>query len=222
MVHLFADSHYGAHSGRELWRCLSPSWRERVSFHENDLPLLESGRWLEDCGLLALHFIGGAEGVPLPGEGGCAAVRHWCENGGNLLLLHGGSAAFWHCGWWRKLMSLRWVRPGDPDGVAFSFHPRHPCRVAPVKGCGHPLAARLVPMELPEDEIYAGLQAASTLQVLLETTIPEGRFPQCAVDSTPWGGIQLHFLPGHDPGSLAVPEFTRNVEACLDYLLTGN
>ena len=222
MIHLFADSHYGVHSGRELWRHLPVAWRERIAFHENDLPLLESGKWLEDCELLALHFIGGAEGAPLPGEGACAAARRWCESGGSLLLLHGGSAAFWHCDWWRRLMALRWVRPGDPDGVTPSFHPIHPYRVTPVAGGAHPLAKQLVPMEFPEDEIYAGLQAATTLQVLLETTIPEGCFPQCALDTTPWGGRQLHFLPGHAPETLAVPELVQNVQSCLKYLVASH
>ncbi|MGN0866499.1 MAG: ThuA domain-containing protein [Oligosphaeraceae bacterium] len=218
MIHFFADQHYGARPGARLHQCLSPSWRARVLLHEEEWGLLEEGRWREDCELLVLNMIGGTCDQPHPGEGAARAVRAWCEKGGNLLLIHGGSAAFWQWAWWRQAMAMRWVRPGDPEGVTPSFHPVHPYRVSRT-GSPHPLAARLQEMELPQDEIYAGLACAPSLEVLMETRVPEGCFPQCALAPTPWGGIQLHFLPGHRPETFQVPALVENVERCLEYLL---
>lgn len=217
MIHFFADQHYGARPGARLHACLSPSWRSRILLHEEEWDVLEEGSWRKDCQLLMLNMIGGSCHQPHPGEGAARAVRAWCENGGDLLLIHGGSAAFWQWDWWRQAMAMRWVRPEDPEGATPSFHPVHPYRVVPVEG-SHPLASRLQAMELPQDEIYAGLACAPSLTVLMETRVAEGCFPQCALAPTPWGGRQLHFLPGHRPEAFQVPALVENVERCLEYL----
>ena len=217
MIHFFADRHYGARPGASLYQRLSPAWRGRMAFHEEEWEALSRGEWLVGCDLLVLNMIGGSCGQPHPGGKASQAVRRWCEGGGNLLRLHGGSAAFSQWDWWRQAMALRWVRPEDPDGLPPSFHPLHPYRVTLAKS-RHPLAALLQEMSLPQDEIYAGLAQRPPLEVLLETQVPEGCFPQCAIAPTPWGGRQLHFLPGHSPEAFQVPALVKNVESCLEYL----
>ena len=121
MIYFFADDHYNAHCGKNIFEHLPEQIRKKTVFAENDWTILESGKWLDDCELLILNLIGTTCNLPHPGQGAEQAVRSWCERGGNILLLHGSSAAFWQWDWWRKIVGFRWVRPGDPDGV---FRPR--------------------------------------------------------------------------------------------------
>ena len=82
MIYFFADDHYNVSPGKEIYNHLPETLKKRIRFFENDWSLLESGDWLPGCG---------AE----------RAVRAWCERGGNALLLHGSSAAFWEWAWWQ-------------------------------------------------------------------------------------------------------------------------
>lgn len=221
MIQFFCDNHYGAFPGRTICQALPGALSSRISFHENDWWGLSSGEWLRECDLLALDMIGGSCGEPHPDASAEHAVRSWCEGGGGLLLLHGGSAAFWQWQWWREAMALRWVRPDDPDGLPASFHPVRPYLVTRKELTAHPLAALLSGMTLPEDEVYAGLAAQVPSLTLLETTIPEGIFPQCVVAPTPWGGTQIHFLPGHAPACVQTPSLVKNIQIILEWMLSN-
>ena len=179
---------------------------------------MESGDWIADAELVMLDMIGGTCGQVHPGEGAERAMRRWCEAGGDLLLLHGSSAAFWQWEWWRNIVGFRWVRPGDPDGVVPSAHPKHPCRVEVAK-VRHPLAKLLRPLELPCDEIYINLEQVSPTVTLMETRIDEGVFPQCYETVTPWGGRILSFIPGHLPEVTGNPDLVHNITVLVDYLL---
>ena len=117
MNYFFADDHYGVNPGRHIFELLPEDFRRETVFTENEWSLLESGEWEKDCELLVLHMIAGTCGQPMPGPGAEKAVRAYCERGGDLLLLHGSSAAFWGWDWWRGMVGLRWVRPEDPDGI---------------------------------------------------------------------------------------------------------
>ena len=150
MIFFFADDHYRTRAGAGIFANLPGDLRNQSVFRENDFSLLESGAWECGCELLVLHLIGGTCSRPHPGAGAEAAVKRYCARKGPMLLLHGSSAAFWQWPWWRRITGMRWVRPNDPDGVERSVHPAAPCRVRPCK-CRHPLAAKLVPFELPED-----------------------------------------------------------------------
>ena len=218
MIYFFADDHYGVHPGKTIRDYLPDEWKNKIIFTENDWSLLDSGEWLRDCELLILNMIGDTCGQPHPGTGAEKAIREWCENGGNLLLLHGSSAAFWKWDWWRKLSGLRWVRPGDPDGVPPSTHPVKPYCVTRCKS-RHPLTLQLQEMNLPEDEIYTNLELTAPVFGIMETTISEGTFLQCAETMTPHGGKIIHFLPGHSPVVTGDPLFIQNITTLINYLL---
>lgn len=218
MIYFFADDHYGMHPGRVLFEHLPPALRRRIRFVENDWRLLESGEWLGDCELLALNMIGGTCNLPHPGAGACAAVRQWCDGGGNALLLHGSSAAFWQWDWWRRIVGFRWVRPGDPDHAAPSVHPVAPYSLRCCK-CRHALIGQLSPFSLPSDEIYTELEQVCPAMVLMDTVTESGVFPQCTENLTPQGGRFINFLPGHHPGTTSSPEFVRTVAVLINYLL---
>jgi len=218
MIQFFADDHYDAHPGRVIYDALPDELRTRIAFHENDWQALSSGAWLQDCELLVLHLIGGTCDQPHPDGAAEKHIRQWCEQGGNLLLLHGSSAAFWEWPWWRKLMALRWVRAEDPDGAPESYHPVHPYEVTRCDSA-NPLAARLREMSLPKDEIYAKLAEQGPFDLLLETSIPEGRFPQCVQQTTPWKGTIIHFLPGHYACGAGHPDLVYNVKILIEALM---
>ena len=146
------------------------------------------------------------------------AVRRYFETGKPVLLLHGGSAAFWPFDWFREAVGLRWVRGNDPDGVVASFHPKEPYRVEPAK-CRHPLVSRLIPMDLPQDEIYTALEQTRPMWVLMNTTISSGTFPQCTESTSPWGGRVINFLPGHAATVTRDPALIANVRTLIDSLL---
>ena len=218
MIYFFADDHYGAHPGKTILEHLPQEWQQKIFFAENDWSVLESGTWTADCELLILNMIGTTCGLPHPGSGAEKAVREWCRSGGNLLLLHGSSAAFWQWEWWRDLPGYRWVRPGDPDGAEPSTHPVEPYRVVRSK-TRHPLIGELQEMDLPKDEIYTKLENRKPCLHLMETAIGGETFVQCCETITEWGGKIINFLPGHAPEAASNPQLIRNIVIFLNYLL---
>ena len=147
-------------------------------------------------------------------------LHAYLERGKPLLLIHGGSAAFWSWEWWRGIVGFRWVRQNDPDGVAASTHPIRPYRVDVAK-CRHPLCKQLQPMDLGEDEIYTRLEQTNPALALMETTILEGTFPQCWENGTPWNGRVIGFLPGHRKAIVQDARLVSNVALLIESLLTA-
>lgn len=196
MIYFFSDNHYDVHPGKQVFNALSSDIKHKIIFTEDDWSILENELWEDKCELLILNMIGGTCGISYP-EKGLEHVERYIKNGGNVLLLHGSSAAFWKSSWWRKLVGFRWVRPNDPDGVVPSTHPIVPFEVKTMKDAKHPLASVLKDFSLPADEVYINLEQNRNGIVLMETTIAEGTFPQCMVVPTEFGGELVHFLPGH-------------------------
>ena len=218
MIYFFADDHYNVHPGKVIFEHLPDDRKSGIRFFENDWTVLESASWLNDCELLILNLIGTTCNLPHPGPGAEKAVRQWCEKGGNILMLHGSSAAFWQWEWWRTIVGFRWVRGNDPDGFPASFHPHEPYKVVRAK-CRNPLVEKLIEMDLPQDEIYTGLEQTRPMWTLMTTTISSGTFPQCTESSTPWGGRVINFLPGHLPAVTRHVDFVANVKLLIDDLL---
>ncbi|MBE6385700.1 MAG: ThuA domain-containing protein [Lentisphaerae bacterium] len=217
MIYFFADNHFNTHAGKNIFHALTPALQERVRFFEDDFTLLEEGAWADNCDLLILHLIGNTCGLPHPGSGAEKAVKKYCQQGGNLLLLHGSSAAFWQWEWWRHITGVRWVRPKDPDGVEPSVHPHGECSLTVCK-CRHELANKLRPFELPEDEVYTALEQTSPALFLMMGTVNGQSFPQCCESYTPWGGKVINFIPGHKENCVKTPALTDNVEILIRYL----
>ena len=163
-------------------------------------------------------MIGATCNLPHPDGNAEKAVRTWCENGGNALLLHGSSAAFWQWDWWRKIVGYRWVRPNDPDNVANSTHPVKPYSLRVTKN-RHPLKDKLIPFDLDTDEIYTELEQVSPAMVLMDTFIEEGVFPQCLEAITPWNGKFVSFIPGHYIHATTNAALIQNITAITEYLL---
>lgn len=218
MIYFFADDHYGVHPGKNIFEKLPEELKNRITFVENNWELLQSGEWLKDCELLILNMIGTTCNLPHPDENAEKAVKSWCENGGNMLLLHGSSAAFWQWDWWRKIVGFRWVRPNDPDGVPNSTHPVKPYSLRITKN-RHPLSSKLVPFDLDTDEIYTDLEQVSPAMVLMDTFIEEGVFPQCLETVTPWNGKLVSFIPGHAPAATTNEYLIKNITEIISYLL---
>lgn len=217
MIYFFADNHYGANPGKVIFENLPETLRDRIFFAEDDWSMLESGAWLENCSLLVLNMIGDTCNIPHPGAGAEKAVRAWCEKGGNILLLHGSSAAFWQWEWWRKIVGFRWVRPNDPDGVAESVHPKAPYQVVKCN-VRHPLISALQELDLPEDEIYTRLEQVSPTVTLMECAAADWVYPQCCETISPWGGKIVSFIPGHRREVTANPEYINNINVLIKYL----
>lgn len=215
MIYFFADNHYGQRPGWNLMQCLHEDFP--ISFHEDDWEALASTDLAADCDLLILNLIATTGKLAAPGPEAESRVRAYVEHGGNVLMLHGSSAAFWHWDWWRPLVGFRWVRSQDPDGMAASVHPKEPFRVEVCK-CRHPLCRRLQPMDLPEDEIYTQLEQTCPVWSLLQTTLASGTFVQCHEALTPWGGRMVGFLPGHRPEVVRLPALVDNVRILIDDL----
>lgn len=218
MIYFFADNHYGVHPGKVIFDHLPAYLKEQIVFREDDWSVLEQSPWEENCDLLILNMIGATCNLPHPGPDAEKRVRRYLEEGGNMLLLHGSSAAFWQWDWWRKIVGFRWVRPNDPDGIEASTHPVKPydLRICKVR---HPLAAKLIPCQFTEDEIYTNLEQVCPATVLMDTYIEEGVFPQCLENATPWGGKFVHFIPGHRETVTAHDGVIANITAIADYLL---
>ena len=217
MILFAADDHFGARSGASLYEMIKHDYA--IEFHENDWSCFAGPRFPQDCDLLILNMIAGTGDVALPGSVAEEKVRQYVESGGDLLLLHGSSAAFWHWDWWRPLVGYRWVRSNDPDGVEASTHPKRPYEVTVAK-CRHPLCNKLGNMQLPEDEIYINLEQTCPATVLMETTIDEGSFPQCYEARTPWNGRIVGFVPGHRKEAVQSQAMVENCRVLIDYLLS--
>lgn len=220
MIYFFSDNHYNAHPGKVLYDALPEALRSQIRFYEDQWDELEDGAWEKECDLLILNLIGDTCGQPHAGDGAEQAVRRYLESGRPLLLLHGSSAAFWQWDWWRQLAGLRWVRPNDPDNVEPSTHPVTPCRIEVAK-TRHPLAARLVSFELPEDEVYINLEQTAPVSILMTTHLEQGTFPQCCEAISPWGGKIVSFIPGHNPECVRTPALVANAKMLISYLLEG-
>lgn len=217
MDYFFADDHYGVHPGKVIYENLPGKLKNNIAFFENNWEVLENFPWDKECELLILNMIGETCKQPHPGNNSEQKVRSYLEHGGNVLLLHGSSAAFWRWEWWRKIVGLRWVRPGDPDQTAPSTHPVKPYTVT-VSKTRHPLIAELEIMKLPADEIYINLENTSPCMNLLETKIEEGTFVQCCETISPWGGKLISFIPGHTPAVTSSPAVIKNIVKIINYL----
>ena len=218
MIYFFSDSHFDKHCGANLFNRFPAELKVRTVFTENQWDILESGSWEKDCELLILNMIGTTCGQPHAGEAAEAAVKRYVERGGNILMLHGSSAAFWHWEWWRKICGFRWVRPNDPDNVERSIHPVRDFTVTPAK-CRHALITKLQPFTLENDEIYIRCEQTLPMTVLMETNTDEGIYPQCVECINPYGGKQIIFLPGHKVESFDNKEFIADNLILIDYLL---
>ena len=218
MILFVADDHGGARCGAALHEGLRDHYD--IAFFENDWTCFDAPGLLEACDFLMLSLIATMGGVAPPGAKAEGNVRSFVERGGKMLLVHGGSAAFWHWDWWRPIVGFRWVRDNDPDGFEASHHPNRPYRVTVAKS-RHPLCSKLRDMDLPEDEIYMRLEQTCPAVVLMETTTDEGAFPQCYETMTPWGGTVLGFLPGHRREVIQHEAMLGNCRVLMDYLLSG-
>lgn len=216
MIYFFADVHYNARPGAALHDLIKDAYP--ISFHEDRWEALEDPAFPEKCSLLILNMISGSCNIPAPSAAAEANVRKYVEQGGSLLLLHVGSAAFWHCDWWRPLVGHRWVRGEDADGFAASVHPVRPYRVEVAK-CRHPLCRKLKPMDLPTDEIFIQLEQTCPTTVLMTTTTDEGTFPMAYECHTPFGGRVLGFIPGHNPEVVRLPVMVGNIRVLIDDLI---
>jgi len=218
MIYFFADNHYDSHPGKSIYENFSEPLQNKMTFLEDDWELLESGQWVADCDLLILNMIAGTCGQPMPGSGAEKAVKRYCESGKNILMLHGSSSAFWDWKWWREIVGLRWVRPGDPDQVPASTHPKESYQVLRTKS-RHPLVKKLQEFSLPKDEIYTELEETSPLMSLMQTTLANGTFTQSCEAINPWGGKMVSFIPGHCKEATANPILIQNIEIIIKYLL---
>ena len=218
MICFFADSHFDKHCGLKLYEQFPAELAARTVFTENQWDILESGEWERDCELLILNMIATTCGQPHAGAGAEAAVKRYVERGGNILMLHGSSAAFWQWQWWREITGVRWVRPNDPDGVERSTHPKAPCHVAVCK-CRHPLCRELENFDLPEDEIYIDLEQTSPVSCLMTCDVNGKSYPQCTSSFTPWGGEVINFIPGHKEECVSNAALNADIARAIRYLL---
>ena len=218
MIYFFADDHYESHPGKVVFEHLPAELKGRIAFYDNEWDVLEHADWDCDCELMILNMIGATCNQPHPGAEAEKRVLRYLERGGNALLLHGSSAAFWMWDWWRPLVGERWIRPNDPDGMPASTHPKKPYFVK-RSVTRHALARELREMDLPEDEIYTNLENTCPCMRLMETQIEEGTFVQCCEALAPWGGKLVSFIPGHYPQVTSHPDVTANIATIVNYLL---
>ncbi len=215
MILFAADNHYGQHCGRVLYEALTET--AGIEFHEDDWSCFEQPGLADRYDLLICNFIAGTCDVPPPSDTAAANIRAYLETAKPILLLHGASAALWPWDWWRPIVGHRWVRGSDPDGIPASTHPTRPYRLDVAK-TRHPLAQRLIPVDLPADEIYINLEQTCPTLALMTTTTDEGTFPQSYVASTPWGGTIAAYIPGHRPDVVRHPLMVANVQTLIDFL----
>ncbi|MCH2208003.1 MAG: ThuA domain-containing protein [Lentisphaerales bacterium] len=213
MIKFIADNHYQAHCGVEIYKQLRDEFA--IEFYEDDFTGLES---LAACKLLILHMISSTSGNELPGREIEESVHNYLKNGGNVLMLHGSSAAFWHWKWWRKIVGHRWVRKEDPDSIPNSTHPIMPYKVT-LCHSDHELQSKLVPMSLPEDEVYIDLYQESPTIDLMESLIDNRRYVQCWANQSPWGGQMIGYLPGHAQRVLEHPDYLSNLREIIKHLI---
>ena len=218
MILLAADNHYGTHAGQNLFECLRP--HHEIQFHEDDWRCLMEENLAEKYDLLMFHLIGGTCDVPAPGPVAEQQVKEYLQAGKPMFLLHGSSAAFWQCAWWRSIVGFRWVRKEDPDGFAPSSHPIRPYLVEVAKS-RHPLCQQLQDVAQPSDEIYINLEQSCPATTLMTTTIEEGTFPMAYETITPWGGKIVSYLPGHAPEAVQHSGNVANCCSIIEYLITS-
>lgn len=217
MIIFAADNHYGVHPGLCAFEEIRGAHPD-IIFSEDDWSIFNRYNLAKDCELLILNMIGSTCGNPLPDEEACLAVKRYCETGKNLLLLHGSSAAFWHCSWFRENSGLRWVRPGDPDEIPQSVHPVEPYTVK-ISKTRHPLCKKLVEMDFSEaDEIYTVMEQTQPLWILMQTTISSGTHPMLTESVNQWGGKVINFMPGHKPSVTRHPDYIQNLKTLIAYL----
>ncbi|MEI6424908.1 MAG: hypothetical protein WCP55_22035, partial [Lentisphaerota bacterium] len=125
MIIFAADNHYDVHPGKNIYAGLKSNYKDMV-FSEDDWSVFVKNDLKNKCNLLVLNMIAGTCNIEPPNQEAESSVRAYCEKGGNILLIHGSSAAFWQWDWWRSIVGYRWVRGNDPDGVAPSTHPTRP------------------------------------------------------------------------------------------------
>jgi hypothetical protein len=217
MILFAADNHYGTHAGQNLFECLCP--HHEIRFHEDNWDCLMEENLGEKYDLLMFHLIGGTCDVPPPSAVAEQLVKAYLQAGKPMFLLHGSSAAFWQCAWWRSLVGFRWVRKDDPDGFAPSSHPIRPYLVEVAKS-RHPLCQHLQDVAQPADEIYINLEQSCPATTLMTTTTEEGTFPMAYETITPWGGKIVSYLPGHAPTAVRHPGNIANCRSIIEYLIT--
>ena len=215
MILFAADQHYGVHPGRVLHEAIQNDYE--IEFYEDDWSCFEQPDLKKKYDFLMLNMIADTCDVLPPRPEAEPNVRDYVEAGGDLLLLHGSSAAFWHWDW---IVGFRWVRGDDPDGVDRSTHPKRPF-VVEVAKARHPLCNQLQELSLPEDEIYINLEQTCPALTLMTTTTDEGTFPQCYVCETSYGGAVLGYIPGHKSEVVRNPGMVANCRVLMDYLLAG-
>jgi hypothetical protein len=217
MIYFFADNHYDSHPGKNIFENLPVELKNKIKFFEDDWSELENSNWQDDCELMILNLIGDTCNIPHPNSNAEEKVKKYLQSGGNMLLLHGSSAAFWQWDWWRNIVGFRWVRPNDPDQIAASTHPIKPYSLRICKA-RHELINKLIPLDLPSDEIYTELEQVSPALILMDTVITEGVYPQCLENYTPWGGKFVHFIPGHNVEVTTNDKFLNNIVTIINYL----
>ncbi len=218
MILFAADNHYGRHPGRVLFENIASDYD--ISFHEDDWDCFNHENLAERHVLIMLNMIGGSCNVPAPGQTAEKNLRAYLQAGRPLFLLHGASAAFWQCDWWRPLTGFRWVRNNDPDGFAPSTHPTMTYRVD-VSKSRHPLCKHLHPVTVPDDELYIELEQTRPAVTLMQTKTDMGSFPMCYETITPWKGRIAGYLPGHAPHAVKLPGNIANCRAIMNWLLAA-
>ena len=219
MIYFFADNHYGAHPGREQYTELQKHY-EITCFEDNWSPM-EDPHFADTCELLILNMIGSTCDIDHPSSAAEVQIKKYMEAGGNVLLLHGASAAFAEWDWWRPIVGHRWVRGNDPDGVKASHHPVRPYTLKRTKS-KHPLVKKLVDVEIEiEDEIYMELQETCVTEILMQISTDQGTCAQVTTHTSPWGGTIHAFIPGHRPEVTRNPQMIANIRVLLDDLLVS-
>ncbi len=213
---LFADRHYDAFPGRTQAALLRPLCD--LTYIEEDYPALITALEARPRAIFAVNAIAGTPGnLTLPPELE-SPLHARLAAGAPLWVLHGGSAAFWPWVWWRRLMPLRWVRNGDPDGVPASTHPVVPLRLTPTTFARERLPG-LAEVALPTDENYIKLAEHYPFETWLTTSHEGVVYPQAYSAVTPWGGALHGFIPGHTPDALAHPDYAKTFTTLATYWL---
>eukprot|EP00828_Plagiopyla_frontata_P024826 TRINITY_DN31716_c0_g1_i1.p2 TRINITY_DN31716_c0_g1~~TRINITY_DN31716_c0_g1_i1.p2 ORF type:complete len:104 (+),score=10.75 TRINITY_DN31716_c0_g1_i1:78-389(+) len=97
MILFVADDHFNSCPGKRIYEQIRDGYD--IRFYENDWSGFTDFDLSAECDLLVLNMIADTCGNELPGAEAEQPLKKYCENGGNILLLHGSSAAFWHWDW---------------------------------------------------------------------------------------------------------------------------